>query len=443
VSYLNPNIIGISSFDGHDMVRYARSHASLNPIISSAGWGQEPAVSILNKVLAIIMGPPFAYPWNRYETQLLVPPATQDISLALPLPYYGGWFNFLEKATLNTLTGQVYSLSFNPAQQSGGSGYSSSDIGTTVNIMAGNNAAEVIITGVSGGAVTSIGPTPPAGFYGAGYSLGNQVPTGMSQSGGTGLTVQITLVAPQNFNKELSIRHRLDQDATQNAPDFICPINETINSEFPVGAVLALDPTPIVSGSGYTATPPFNLKIVGGNNGAYVHVLTLSGTGIGTINTVPYGSFYGSGYSVGTYPTSPGWGGSGCEVAVLQVQTLQEEISFRLFPSTDQYYVLDLLLQSSPPVITDLSTTLDPVPDRYIHIIYQGFLAQCYEIVGDPRADVAMDLFLRQLISAQTCLSDAERNMFQSERLLTLSDIQRVSNLRNLGMGLQTPVVRG
>ena len=329
----------LSSFNGHDLVRYGRSHAGLFPIMSASGWGREPALSIINDLIAFILSPPFSYPWNRLEAQVQLSPGVQDVSIGFPT---GTQLSLLEKATLQIYAGVILTLTAIPTN--GGSGFVSGDVGTQLKINTGNGNAQVTIQAVAGGAVTQISTTPLFGGYG--YTVGTNISTTAIQSAhGIGCTISIASVSTACFNKELSIRHVLALDTSQKDPDFICVLNET-----------------------------------------------------------------------GSNPNTQ---------------------DFRVFPSPDQSYYLDILGQCSPVKITSLTTQLNPIPDRYIHILYQGFLAKCYEAAGDPRSDVAMDLFIRQVIGMNTGLSDVERNIFLSERLLTMADVQRVSTLRNLQTTVQ------
>jgi hypothetical protein len=113
-------------------------------------------------------------------------------------------------------------------------------------------------------------------------------------------------------------------------------------------------------------------------------------------------------------------------------------VTFRLFPLSDQAYSVVVVFQQAPARLTALSGTFSPVPDQFFYLIEQGFIARSYEYSGDPRAEVAMDLFIRQVVAANTGLTETERNIFLKERLITQKDVQRIVTSRaELGMQVQ------
>jgi hypothetical protein len=257
---------GLSTYTVDDLVRYARSHTSLTPVLSAAGWGREPAVSIVQQLMSFILGSPFSYPWNRIEDTVTLTVGIQDVGyICEPYSSTSPYFGYLERATLS-------------------------------------------------------------------------------------------LAGPPAFNQELEIRPVLSLDSTQIPPIYISFQTESV-------------------------TDPQSALI-----------------------------------------DCPG---------------------FRVFPTPDQPYNVDIVYQLGPPIIYNIYQSLDPIPDRCINIMQQGFLAKCYEMVGDPRADVAMDLFIREVIGLNTGLADSFRNLFQSERLISMADIQRVTTLRNFQIGIPANPNRG
>lgn len=92
-------------------------------------------------------------------------------------------------------------------------------------------------------------------------------------------------------------------------------------------------------------------------------------------------------------------------------------ITFRLFPVPDKNYTLNLIFQNSPPIFRNLNDTWAPVPDYLSYLYLQGYLAKSYEYLADPRFAIAVQLFLRQVISANAGLDQTQVNIFLAERL--------------------------
>lgn len=102
-------------------------------------------------------------------------------------------------------------------------------------------------------------------------------------------------------------------------------------------------------------------------------------------------------------------------------------ITFRLFPVPDKAYTLTLISQNSPPVFRNLSDTWAPIPDYLSFLYLQGLLAKTYEYLLDPRFAVGMQLFLRQVISANAGLDETQVNIFLAERMNTARENQGVA----------------
>lgn len=74
-------------------------------IPQTAGFGQEPAVSVASMIRATITGAPFIWPWNRNENNsIILAEGTQDYTLNVTD------FGFIEKASLTDSTGMIYEL---------------------------------------------------------------------------------------------------------------------------------------------------------------------------------------------------------------------------------------------------------------------------------------------------------------------------------------------
>lgn len=99
-------------------------------------------------------------------------------------------------------------------------------------------------------------------------------------------------------------------------------------------------------------------------------------------------------------------------------------ISFRYSPPPDKIYSSTLTYQNSAPVFTTMQDTWAPIPDYLSYLYTQGLLAKSYEYLGDPRFSIAMPLFLRQVIAANSGLDETQINIFLAERIDTNRETQ-------------------
>jgi hypothetical protein len=94
-------------------------------------------------------------------------------------------------------------------------------------------------------------------------------------------------------------------------------------------------------------------------------------------------------------------------------------ITFRFLPVPMATYTANVTYQLAPPKFTAMTDFWAPIPDYLSHLYFQGLLAKSYEYFGDTRFQVAMPLFLRQVIAANGGLDETQLNIFLSERLVT------------------------
>jgi hypothetical protein len=94
-------------------------------------------------------------------------------------------------------------------------------------------------------------------------------------------------------------------------------------------------------------------------------------------------------------------------------------ITFRLSPAPDDLYVLTVMTQSAAGNFTAATQTFSPVPDYLMFMVNTGFQAKTYEYLADPRFIPTLQLFLQQVVAANTGLSETAKNIFLSDRLMT------------------------
>lgn len=97
-------------------------------------------------------------------------------------------------------------------------------------------------------------------------------------------------------------------------------------------------------------------------------------------------------------------------------------ITFRLFPPPDTDYILNIIYQKAATNFTSLQQTWYPIPDYMSYVYNQGMKALAYEYIDDNRYGFAVQLFMQQLVAANTGLSETEKNIFLEQRMDTLRE---------------------
>lgn len=97
-------------------------------------------------------------------------------------------------------------------------------------------------------------------------------------------------------------------------------------------------------------------------------------------------------------------------------------ITFRLFPPPDTLYTLYIIYQKSASKFTSLNQLWTPLPDYMSYLYHQGLKALAYEYMDDQRFGFALQLFMQQLVSANTGLSETEKNIFLLQKMDTLRE---------------------
>lgn len=92
----------------------------------------------------------------------------------------------------------------------------------------------------------------------------------------------------------------------------------------------------------------------------------------------------------------------------------------RFSPVPDKIYGTEVLYQKQCPAFSALADTWAPIPDYMSFLYNQGFLAKSYEYFNDDRFVPTMQLFIRNLISANNGLSETQINIFMADQMNTL-----------------------
>lgn len=100
-------------------------------------------------------------------------------------------------------------------------------------------------------------------------------------------------------------------------------------------------------------------------------------------------------------------------------------ITFRVFPAPDfpgptsaqTNYVVAGTYQKAPPLLTGLTQTWAPIPDKLAFLYETAMLAHLQGMYSAQLFALGMELFFRQLVGAAEGLSETERNIFLEDKL--------------------------
>ena len=92
-------------------------------------------------------------------------------------------------------------------------------------------------------------------------------------------------------------------------------------------------------------------------------------------------------------------------------------ITFRVMPAPDQAYTLNLTYQLAPPVISALTNTWAPIPDKYNFLYERGVLAHLHGMYDSATYLQELQLFFRQLVGCSEGLDDTAKAIFLLDRL--------------------------
>lgn len=99
-------------------------------------------------------------------------------------------------------------------------------------------------------------------------------------------------------------------------------------------------------------------------------------------------------------------------------------ITFRLVPSPDQNYVVNLIYQKKAPFLQSLGYTWSPVPDEKRHIFQWGFLSLMSLLGNDARFNEYNQKFIINILAAQGGLQEMERNVWLGNWTRVISQLQ-------------------
>lgn len=72
-------------------------------------------------------------------------------------------------------------------------------------------------------------------------------------------------------------------------------------------------------------------------------------------------------------------------------------VTFKLLPAPDQAYTVNVTYQSAAPFLTELTSTLTPIPDYLSYLVQQLVRVKVYEMQSDPRLPSQQQLALQMI----------------------------------------------
>jgi len=95
------------------------------------------------------------------------------------------------------------------------------------------------------------------------------------------------------------------------------------------------------------------------------------------------------------------------------VEDVNGNMTFRVFPSPDKPYPIEIHAQLAPPIITSINQTWAPIPDFMSKIYDMGFLALMYLFTDNPQGwQLANVQFKAAILGRAEALTEEERNIF-------------------------------
>lgn len=101
-------------------------------------------------------------------------------------------------------------------------------------------------------------------------------------------------------------------------------------------------------------------------------------------------------------------------------------VTFRVLPAPDfpgspqVNYGITLTYQQSPTLLTALSQTWAPIPDKLAYLYETAMLAHLQGMYSAQLFGLGMEMFFRQLVGAAEGLSETEKNIFLEDKLREL-----------------------
>ena len=113
-----------------------------------------------------------------------------------------------------------------------------------------------------------------------------------------------------------------------------------------------------------------------------------------------------------------------------QLDDLEGNITFRIFPSPDQVYNVCLVYQNAATLFTSSTQTWSPIPDYLSYVFNEGFDAKTFEYLGDPRYQTSLQLFYQSLAQVSEGLEQSQKNLWLSDKMNTLRQTQTTQSGR-------------
>ncbi len=92
-------------------------------------------------------------------------------------------------------------------------------------------------------------------------------------------------------------------------------------------------------------------------------------------------------------------------------------LTFRLMSIPDDVYTMTLTYQRIAPLLTALTQTWAPIPDKYNFLYERGMLAHLHAMYDAATYGMELQLFFRQLVGCSEGLSDTAKAIFLEDRL--------------------------
>ena len=112
--------------------------------------------------------------------------------------------------------------------------------------------------------------------------------------------------------------------------------------------------------------------------------------------------------------------------------------TFRIIPAPEQPYTVILTNQNAAPNFTTLGGLWSPIPDYLSYLYNQGIIAKTFEYMSKDSFLAEEQLFLRQVIAANSGLTDSQVDIFLSDKIITARQGQS-----ELGEAQQSRQARG
>jgi hypothetical protein len=96
----------------------------------------------------------------------------------------------------------------------------------------------------------------------------------------------------------------------------------------------------------------------------------------------------------------------------VQIDDGAGNITFRVLPAPNKAYILTVLFQQKPILMSSMANRWNPIPDELSYIYQYGFLALSMMITGDSRFPIFNDRFVAHLLGAQDGLDEMQKNIF-------------------------------